>query len=290
MNHALLIINTQASRAHKNVRRLERIAQKNNLIVEVLDNPSNLKTVLKKHLPKKPPRIIFGGGDGTVISGIEYALQKNYGGYFGIIPLGTSNYLARNLHISLSPSRALRQALKLEPIGIHMATANKHLFGIMLDMGASVHVSQHVTYDLKKRYGQLAYLISTFKALKTHQPFSYSLTSDSENLDGHCHNILVVNSSLKEQVYLAPDNKLTRPALTVSVYTGKNSLALLLNVFLYIITIGKFKRGIKEFEAREILLKTKPKSQFSTDGEIRGKSPITIKVLSKKINFICPRV
>jgi len=291
MNNTVLIINSAASRAHKHTNALKKRATKLGIKKIIVTNPDTFKPELVKALKQKPKHLVIGGGDGTVISGIDVAHNKNYAGSFGIIPLGTSNYFARNLRISLMPSKALRQSLKGKHIGIHLAEANKHLFALMADIGASVHISQHVTYDQKKRFGQLAYLLSTFKALKTHSPFGYSLVYDNEQkLEGFCHNILVVNSSLNEQVRLAPDNNLRKDSLTVSIYTGKSNAVLLLNVILYIVTFSKFKRGIKEFNAKKIEINTLPKREFSVDGEVKTKTPVKIKLLDTKTVIATPKI
>lgn len=289
MTRNILFVNSAASRADKYLQRIQKQAQKLKIDKVVIVDPKTFKTELKKTLKLKPAHLIIGGGDGSVISAIDIALNENYKGSFGIIPLGTSNYFARNLRISLSPSIALKQSIKGKLSYIHLGKANNNLFALMTDLGASVHVSKTVTSDQKKRFGQIAYLLSTLTALKQHSPFGYLIEYDNQKIEGFCHNILVVNSSLSRQIPLAPDSKLQKDSLTVSVYTGKNNLALLLNVFLYIITLGNLKRGIKEFTARELIISSLPKQDYSVDGEIKSKTPLKISLLDKKIQVATPK-
>lgn len=290
MTKTAVIINSTASRAHKSVRTIEKNTQKHGISQVVFTEAEDFKSKLAELLRKRPDLLIIGGGDGTVISAIDFALKQKFSGTFGIIPLGTSNYLARNLRLSLNPSTALRQSIKGTVNTIHLGKANDNLFALMTDLGASVHVSKAVTYDQKKRFGQIAYLLSTLKALKNHSPFGYAITYDTDGkMEGFCHNILVVNSNLSRQVPLAPDSKLDKDTLTVSVYTGKNNLALLLNVFLYIITLGNFKRGIKEFTAKKLEIRTLPHQDYSVDGEVKQKTPLAISLLDKKIPVMTPK-
>lgn len=290
MNSFAILVNSAASRAGKSDKKLQQLAQKNNFESIIVTEPESINNELAKIVKQKPDTLVIGGGDGTVISSIDQCLKLNFKGNFGIIPLGTSNYLARNLRISLNPAVAFKQAINGSPKDIHLGKANDNLFALMSDLGASVRASKEVTFDQKKRYGQVAYFISTIKALKSHSPFGYSIEYDGESkVEGFCHNILVVNSNLGRQIILAPDSKLNKDSFTVSVYKGRNNFALFANALIYILSLGKIKRNIHEFEAKDMIIKTLPQQDYSVDGEIKQKTPLKITMLNNKIPIITPK-
>src|SRR5690606_15247391 len=121
----------------------------------------------------RPDTVLIGGGDGTIIEAINYFVKHGYKGAFGIIPLGTSNYLARNLKIPISLSGSLDKIAKGREKSITLPEVNGKSFALMTMIGISTEISDNVEVSLKQKLGQFAYIIETFKHLRHHESFNY---------------------------------------------------------------------------------------------------------------------
>ena len=113
--------------------------------------------------------VAVGGGDGTIAAAIPGILRL--GVPLAILPLGTTNELARTLRI---PS-ALDAACALVDAGltrkIDAACVNDFWFLNEASIGLSTHIARLQTGELKSRWGKFSMLIATFRAWRSLRPY-----------------------------------------------------------------------------------------------------------------------
>lgn len=258
-------------------------------IIKVTD-PKNIKNAFKKAVHLNPSVIILGGGDGTLITGIEYLSTQNYKGGIGLLPLGTANYLARNLSIPLdiegSVERIFTGAKRKVPIGV----ANDKFFALTFVLGLTQAAAEHVSDKQKRRFGQLAYIMELARQTKKHKVFKYEIESPQLNktLKGTTHQILVYNSDLNQQVKLVPDHDITKQNLKVVVSSsGKSKVKLYLGFLIHILTFGHKRPYMHVFEAESLRITTTPALKADYDGEPGGMSPFDVSMYNKTVYIIC---
>jgi len=114
--------------------------------------------------------VLACGGDGTVRHVGE--VLAGSGTAMGLVPTGTANLLARNLHIVLDdPARATRTALSgnTRPIDVGWVLIDgveERVFLVMAGMGFDAAIMAGAPHAMKARLGSLAYFVSGFRALK----------------------------------------------------------------------------------------------------------------------------
>jgi diacylglycerol kinase family enzyme len=289
----VLVINLKSRKSAKALTDIKSTFKKQNASLKVLsvkDPSKGMEAHFQKALDLKPDVIVLGGGDGTLISGIEYLSSKNFSKDIGLLPLGTANYLARNLHIPLTIDGSVKRLLKGNSREIPLGVANGKFFALTFVLGITQAVSEHVSDITKRKYGQIAYIMEFIKQTRHHQPFKYRITSPAlkRPLKGTSHQVLVYNSDLNMQLKLLPDHELAKPNLKVVVSrTGKSKTKLYLSFLTHIITLGKLRPFMRVFETEELKITTTPKLAADYDGEISGHSPFTIKMCDSKIRIIC---
>lgn len=259
-------------------------------IISVKDPSKGIEAYFQKAIDLKPDIIVLGGGDGTLISGIEYLSSNGFTKDIGLLPLGTANYLARNLHIPLTVEGSVKRLFTGKVRDIPLGMANGKLFALTFVIGITQAVSEHVSDITKKKYGQIAYIMEFIKQTRHHQPFKYRISSPSlkRPLKGTSHQVLVYNSDLNVQLKLLPHHELEKPNLKVVVSrTGKSKAKLYLSFLTHIFTFGKFRPFMRVFEADELKISTTPKIAADYDGEIAGQGPFTVKMCESKIRVIC---
>lgn len=258
-------------------------------IIKVKD-PSNITNAFQKALDKKPDVIILGGGDGTLISGIEYLSSKNYHKPIGLLPLGTANYLARNLNIPLTIEGSIHTLLAGKSRPVPIGVANEKFFALTFIVGLTQKVAAEVSDKLKRRFGQIAYILELIKQTKDHDAFRYTITSPTlkKPLKGTSHQIIVYNSDINLQLKLVPDHSIQRKSFKVVISRcGKSKAKLYFGFMMHIISLGKLRPYMHVFEASSLEIVTTPALTADYDGEPYGKGPFSIKLYEKDAQIIC---
>lgn len=84
--------------------------------------PADLDAAMREMAESEADALIIGGGDGTITSAAK--LLQGTGKILGVLPLGTFNLEARDLHIALDPFEAANQLLDSEITEIDLLAVN----------------------------------------------------------------------------------------------------------------------------------------------------------------------
>lgn len=121
--------------------------------------------------------IVVGGGDGTIMEVLGAVLNKPV--ILGVIPLGTGNIFAKNLHIPEGIEEAVTIALNGKIRTIDVGNANGTIFSIMAGMGLDVTMMQKADRDMKNKIGFVAYVVAALKSLGKHRK-NYRIVIDNK--------------------------------------------------------------------------------------------------------------
>ncbi|SMO70266.1 diacylglycerol/lipid kinase family protein [Melghirimyces algeriensis] len=243
-------------------------------------------TRLAMHLPHIRS-VIAIGGDGTVhevgnaLIGTDRPL--------GYIPSGTGNDFALAHAIPSSPVQALRRVLKHQVYRIDTAKMGKRFLIGFAGIGFDGQVAKVINDSVfNRRMGRFAYLLGFMQALRNYQPAQLSLTLDGETYeyqrvwliavanipnygggmnicpgaapnDGHLDICCVTDLSRMQLVKLFP-----------SVYRGKHIQ----------------DPSVRVHRARKVTLQTDPPLIVHADGEVIGKTPLSITVFPDSLMLL----
>lgn len=140
-----------------------------------LDDPCRIPELIRHHR-SRIDCVIVGGGDGSINAAAPALLETRLP--LGILPMGTANDLARTLKIPID----IGQASEVIATGllhrIDLGSVNGHYFFNVANIGLGVHVTHHLSSDLKQRWGIFSYARSLIKAVKQFRPFSAQIVCD----------------------------------------------------------------------------------------------------------------
>lgn len=105
------------------------------------------------------PRLIAGGGDGTLRDVTHAMVQARSTASLALLPLGTANDFARAAGIPLEPAQALA-LLESEAQPIDLGEVDGEVFLNMATGGFGSQVTAQTSEDLKKVLGAAAYLFT----------------------------------------------------------------------------------------------------------------------------------
>lgn len=296
--------------------------------------------------------VIAAGGDGVIGSTLNHIAGS--GLPLGIMPLGTSNDIARSLSIPLDLDAAARtivggQTRKIDLGAAYSFDPSRPLdeqfseeiaptygyFAHVLTIGLNAHFAQIATnVATRKRYGRLTYPIATLEVLRNPEILPVRLQFEGLQLPPHVQRQNQVNGQVNAEYAELSSRALQVTVINAPIFGGVWQIALpgssledeMLDVVVFeefgsgqlgarlatffnsppldtdrqgeSETAEKFLRhpaeltglpGIHHLQARGIAISTERDPQPVTlDGEIRGQTPLYVKLLSHFLPVCVP--
>ncbi|MBI5188371.1 MAG: diacylglycerol kinase family lipid kinase [Nitrospirae bacterium] len=256
--------------------------------------------------------IIAAGGDGTfneVINGIVGSKIP-----MAILPLGTTNVLAKELSIPEAVEGAMEVAISNTPkkvslgkivrssgFGVHRRqfTYNSSLPGLAPQSGAGVtryfclmagigfdgETVFRINETLKKVSGKGAYIYSGIKTLSKFNPYELTFDIDGKTYSGYS---AIIGKAAKYggNFKVTPDARLTDPVLYICLFKGKKRS----DIFRYVcgIVAGRHLRfsDVEYLKAESIEINGNAHIQI--DGDYFGMTPAKIEVVPNILRLIYP--
>ena len=122
-------------------------------------------------------RVIVCGGDGTIMEAL--GVLNGTETVLGIIPTGTGNLFARNLHIPFHVKQAVAVALGRNITTVDVGCANGRIFGVLCGIGWDAATVRNADRKLKDRIGAVAYFVAALRNLGYRQNI-YSIAIDNQ--------------------------------------------------------------------------------------------------------------
>ena len=139
------------------------------LTISFTQYPGHASELTHQALEEGVNIIIAVGGDGTVNEVARSMVHSE--AILGIIPKGSGNGLARELHIPMDPRRALDLIAENHTSTIDCCQANGKVFFCTCGVGFDAAVSQKFANE--PRRGSLTYIKNTIEEYLSYQPEAY---------------------------------------------------------------------------------------------------------------------
>jgi YegS/Rv2252/BmrU family lipid kinase len=243
-----------------------------------LNRPQLLEEVLKKIVARNPKLLIVGSGDGTVSDVVDELANTEI--ELGIIPLGTTNNFARSLGVPLSIDGAVKHLVHSKPKKVDLGLINDDYFANVAGIGISAEVAATIPNYLKKRYGQVAYVIHGLKLLIRHKPFHARITDKNGKLalSIKTHQLIVANGKYHAGTEIAADTKVDSNELVLFKLGGTSRLSLIWHMLDFYIGRRNTIANTSYLLAKDIIITTNRKVSIELDGEVKEHTPAVVKV------------
>ncbi|QWV94144.1 YegS/Rv2252/BmrU family lipid kinase [Geomonas oryzisoli] len=166
------------------------------------------------------PLIVVAGGDGT-INGVLNGLVPG-AATLGVVPLGTSNVLARELEIHSvddALDRLARGETRPISVGEIVCGGERRRFVLMAGVGFDGAVVRDVRLSEKRALGKGAYVLSALRALWNWDASQLTVTAGEKSVA--CHGVIVCNAAKYGGNFrLAPEADLFTPGFQVLCISG----------------------------------------------------------------------
>lgn len=245
---------------------------------------------LAKEATKKTPLVVIAaGGDGTFnevangLAGSEIPMA--------VLPMGTTNVLAKELGIPASVEGALEVALNNTPKSVSLgrialvrdSSPVSRYFILMAGIGFDGEAVFGINETFKKISGKGAYLYSGVKTLSQFAPDELEVTVDGR---AHAASSVIVGNASKYggNFRVTPDARLTDPILYVCLFKGRKRLDTFRYIF-GIVTGSHLKfADVAYLQAKNIEIKGSAHIQI--DGDYFGMTPAEISIVPNALRLV----
>ncbi|RKS69006.1 YegS/Rv2252/BmrU family lipid kinase [Actinomadura pelletieri DSM 43383] len=307
---AALVINARSRRGRRlygRARRMLREAGVDVVHVFPVTDPTRLRELFSDVLALEPDLVVVGGGDGTVAEAVGHLAHRDIA--LGVLPLGTTNNFARSLELPMDLPGAVRTLAVGGPSGGKVADVDvgwfestgdpqgegpagdrEHIFANMVSLGLSVQVAEKVPHTLKRFLGRPAYALTAARLLPGHRAFTARITIDGETRELVTHQLNVANGAHHSGQRIARDASPDDRLLAVYRLGDERRLRLASATARHVLT-GQWRTLAENafLTTGHVEIETDPPMQVDVDGEIRGSTPVSIRLRGNALRVIVPQ-
>lgn len=231
--------------------------------------------------------VIVLGGDGTVnevINGIA-----DYQVTLGIIPLGTSNVLARELKIPLDPLESTELIVKGKRKRCDLGKVGNRYFSLMVGCGFDAYTVSKTNMKVKKIFGRYAYILAGLYHILRYKPQEIQLNLDDGKVYESGTFVVISNAHFYGGEYeLTPNAKIDDGYLDACVLQAMRIFRYFYFLFGLLRKKHLLHKDVRCYRFRRAELRSQYPIPLQADGDIIGDLPAEIEVIPKAIDIICP--
>ncbi|MSQ47064.1 MAG: diacylglycerol kinase family lipid kinase [Deltaproteobacteria bacterium] len=243
--------------------------------VKISERPGHAYELAREAVARDASLIFAWGGDGTMNEVGRAVAFSNTA--LGLIPAGSGNGLARELHVPMQPEEAFATALRASDRTIDVGEINGHLFFNAAGVGFDAHITWLFNTRPHGRRGMFSYVTIAARELFTYRAPQYTVTVDGETISSRALLIAVANSrQYGNGALIAPDARLDDGQLDMVVIQERSPLATLWAARrLFNGTLAQAK-GITMKRVTQATIRANEPLRFHVDGEPVAETSTTL--------------
>ncbi len=256
------------------------------IIIRITGYPGHATEIAKEAVKEKFAYVLTVGGDGTV-NEVAKALV-NTDTILGIIPFGSGNGLARDLHISMDSEKAIKTILDGNIRTIDYGSANEHIFFCTCGVGFDAFISDKFAEEKKR--GPLGYVRNIVEGVIEFRSEEYEITHDEGTLSERAFLLTCANASqYGNEVYIAPGADMEDGKMNVSILKPLNPNEIPQTTLqLFTKNIDKNSKMISLLSS-SLTIKRKEAGILHVDGEpVKTGKDIEVKIYHKGLKVFAP--
>jgi YegS/Rv2252/BmrU family lipid kinase len=283
MQEILVILNPAArsERAKNTWKKIERFP---NCTLRTTTAPGDALRVAAEAVEEGFTTIVAAGGDGTVNDVVNGIAGKDVS--LGILPVGTMNVFAAELGLPSDLDEAWAVIRAGRTRKIDLVRANARYFIQLAGVGLDAQVVQETSWNFKKNFGPLSYVISAAQIAARKPP---RLVVEADGVEREGSFVLLGNG----RYYGGPlaffkEARIDDGKLDVLIF--KNLGYLDIARYLGTILMGKHTDlpDVEYFQTKKVLVRSEEDVPVEVDGEVAMQLPVTFRISSRKLRVVVP--
>ncbi|MBI4421155.1 MAG: diacylglycerol kinase family lipid kinase [Gemmatimonadetes bacterium] len=292
MPRVLLITNPAAARTSPEVAvTVCRVLEGAGWVVDVAPTtgPGDAGRLAAQGVADRVDAIAVYGGDGTTMQATNGMIGS--GIPLALIPGGTGNLLARNLRLPLDPVKAASMVVRGERRRIDLGAADRpegvRHFAVASGAGFDAEIMAHTSDAAKRRWGPLAYVAGTYRALERLRPVPHRVTVDGKALELEAATVVVANCGSVGSLYFTLGRGIAPDDGWLDVVALKAGGLLEGVAAMWEMNAGRDGRGrVVRARGRDITVESETVRPVQMDGELAGTTPFRVRVRAGAIEVL----
>jgi YegS/Rv2252/BmrU family lipid kinase len=254
-------------------------------------NPAEFTAALERALGDAPQAIVAGGGDGTISSAASRLVGTGIA--LGVLPLGTRNHFARDLHIPDDAAQAVQNI-----VAGHLATVDVgEVNGRYFLNNASLGIYPEIVRDREHQQRHLgvrkwrAFLHGMLAVLRRYPFLDVRLTVDGQDLRRRTPFVFVGNNEYRMEGFgMGGRTRLNAGKLNIYLARRAGRLRLLQLALMALLARLHEAADVEVFTAAEILVDTRRRRvRVAIDGEVSDMdAPLRFRIRPGALRVIVP--
>ena len=252
--------------------------------------PGDATEIVKSEL-QDHDLVICSGGDGTLNETINGVMDMPRRAPIGYIPAGTTNDVAKSLHIPTDKKEAADLIATAEPNDYDIGLFNNRYYSYVASFGAFAAASYATNQKLKNMFGRAAYIAAGVADVKNLHNIKMRVEYDGGVIEGKFVFGAVSNS-------LSVGGIITLPKDQVKFNDGKFEVILVKDFTPLKLLPMMYKTIYQKYDGKEIIMFSTNKLKITAleeevpwtiDGEFAGKHrEVRINVLERAVELYVP--
>lgn len=239
---------------------------------------------LQQHKLNNIDVVIAAGGDGTLNEVINGLINKTVP--LGLIPVGTTNVLARELGLGKKPEHWVQHLLDNRLRPVYLTQVNDHRFVQMAGIGYDAWVVDNVDLALKKRIGKGAYILSMLKQVSDYGKKTYQLSVNNEQITAY--SVVITSGRLYGGEFnISRKADVSNPEFQVLAFTGKSKLSMLWYLLGVAFGFVENIKGVYSCSAKTLFVDGDVEN-LQADGDIQGQLPARFERETNPVQILGP--
>jgi undecaprenyl-diphosphatase len=242
------------------------------------------------------PLVIAAGGDGTVCLAANAIAESD--ALLAIVPLGTSNDVARSLGIPPNAVEAAQAIIdgrvtRVDAASLRVGDRPAQVFLNAATAGLNVEFANLATDgSVRDRFGGLTYPIAAARALRSYEPFECTLEYDGQRRTVPAVHLSVSNAPVFGGLLgmRVPGASMTDGLLDVIAVEPLSMARLVLAVADAAVGRHRPVHGVHAMRVESLRVRAAAGQQIALDGEVIGELPAEFRALPDAVRVVVPRI
>ena len=238
--------------------------------------------------------VVAVGGDGAVLQVVQGLAETPVA--LGIVPMGTGNLLATNLHIPRDLGEAVKVVLAGDRRRIDLGRVRfgrkKRYFSVACGIGFDATVMDATSLAAKRRWGKLAYAAKAVAESGDLHDVGHVIVLDGKETSMDAGQILIANFGrtglgFEPRLRIVPDDGLF-DVVAMSTPSPTEGLLAVWDALRQRHTGGSASGRVLRARARTVEVEPVSKRLVEIDGSVIGSTPISAEIVPSALTVLCP--
>lgn len=236
--------------------------------------------------------VVVAGGDGSLNVAIQALADPNpevQRPALGVLPCGTGNVWAREMHVPLDIPGATDVLLSGETARVDLGEANGRYFLCVASVGFDASVTRGIDQRAKRRLGMLAYVIAAAAEALRLRGEEVIISADGKASRQRVLMVLANNTRLYGGgIQMAPNALADDGLLDVRVFRG-HGLAAAARHAINVLLVRQLRDPAMDFfQCSSVSLESLASLPVQLDGDYFGTTPVTFRAVPRAVRVIIP--